>query len=274
MRWQGAARPASLEEKTRRRAWRAIRDGVQRVRGRLPLADAQLARALDAALARGTGGWFAISNAFAESALGSRNVVVINPAMVRRWLISQAMANGQALNPRDFYLGSGDWSGLIAPLSASKLDREARELFAAQGEYRETDSWHALVSRPKPFFHNGNWIRSDEDADAYFSRHAALLASIAALGVVARNVLNVDSGRRRSLEKKETDSGIAIGPDGELLRYRGGFHRLAFAQELGLPRMPAAVRLVHVEWLRAEMDNSGLASLPALLAGLARIANK
>jgi hypothetical protein len=52
--------------------------------------------------------------------------------------------------------------------------------------------------------------------------------------------------------------------DGRLLRFLGGRHRLAIAQALKVPAVPVELRLVHLDWLAAEVDRRKRAPAGAL----------
>jgi hypothetical protein len=276
MEGQGAARPATPPEKTEGRAAREIAGLASNLRGRLPFAEARLGRAIKRSLEtrRPDGPWFAVASAFAEAVLGERLVIDVDPASISRWLLSQAALGPKTFHPRESFIGGGDWSALTAPLAGSGLDREARAIFAGEGALRETTQFQDLMARvlSAPVFHNGHWLRNRADIETYFAHHVALLESIRSRGVLRHGAIK--STRAWRIERKETDAGVAIGAGGELLRYRGGFHRTAFAQMLRLKSMPVAVRLVHGDWLRARMRETGLDPLRALLAGLDRMSVK
>ena len=200
---------------------------------------------------------------------------------IDRWLISAAKSEDRIELPRDHFLIDGPWAPLVRPLEGSRLDREVREFIACQGDFRQTDTFSTFAKRLRDkgkFERNGVTFRTMDDVDAYCRHHVGLIESIRTHGVVRREDLpRIGASSRRSspsnrfLERVETDAGVAVGPGGRLLRYRGGFHRTAAARELGLNRMPVQVKLVHLTWLRQVVEETRLAPHDALIEGLKRL---
>jgi len=114
-------------------------------------------------------------------------------------------------------------------------------------------------------------LNTDERIEAYFRYCIDLIQSVqkdgvvsrASLGIFGRIWLDHRGARPLALDSVERDVGVAITESGRLVRHLGGKHRTAVAHALGLSQMPVELRLVHVGWLRREMERTGL---PAHLA--------
>jgi hypothetical protein len=216
----------------------------------------------------------------AERALGDAAIIDADPARIVRWVLSEAKGEDGIQSPRDYFLIDGPMGGLIQALDNSRLDREVSEFVACEGNYRGTRVYRRLMRRmkkPHIMWHNGMPLRSADDVEAYCRHHLMLIESIRQHGVVRRSELErigKSAGRltanSAALERAETDAGVAIGTRGRLYRYRGGFHRTAAARKLGLRSMPVQVKLVHLEWLREMIKQTGLPPREAMVEGFKR----
>lgn len=265
--------------KPEEKRWRGLPDRLlASFAARLPGARDRFRRELAAALeqAPAAGLRYAIPFSLAERVLGGALLIEANPQTMRHWLVSEAKSEEKLETPRDYFVVDGPLGPLRRKVEDSQLDAEARELIACQGDHRSTRLFESLarrLSKQGAFHRNGVLFRSPADIEAYCRHHLALIESIKAHGVVRRSDLARIGASRPTpnagfLERVEADAGVAVGPNGRLLRYRGGFHRTAAARELGLNRMPVQVKLVHLGWLRGVVDETGLESYDALIAGL------
>ena len=270
--------------KPEEKRWRGLPDRLlSGFAARLPGARDRFRRELAAALgqAPSAGLRYAVPFPLAARVLGEALLIEANPQEMRHWLVSEAKSGEKLETPRDYFVVDGPLGPLRRRLDDSQLDAEARELIACQGDYHSTRLFETLsrrLSKQGSFHRNGVLFRTPADIDAYCQHHLELIASIKAHGVVRRSDLaraGVSAARSTSnaafLERMEADAGVAVGPNGRLLRYRGGFHRTAAARELGLTRMPVQVKLVHLGWLRGVTDETRLEPFDALLEGLKRL---
>jgi hypothetical protein len=181
-----------------------------------------------------------------------------------------------------FFLDSGEWNGAVSPLSHSPVHREMTELVEADFNFRETREYRRLcraITKGRPKLRSGVLLRTIDEVDEYYDYCVDLARSIADRGVLPRYAVRrrdraVLKGRRqwlRSLEAAERDIGVAIDRDGRLVRHLGGKHRTALAQALGCPSIPVEIRLVHVAWVRRQMEGSGLPANLAFRAALAAL---
>ncbi|MCL6270776.1 hypothetical protein M3P05_12660 [Sansalvadorimonas sp. 2012CJ34-2] len=159
---------------------------------------------------------------------------------------------------RDQFICSGNMSDKLSPISESRLNREIDELFACEMDWRKTQSYQNLQKRLQDsgaFRHNNVSIAEPAHIDQYFERYVRLTDSIERHGYQSRRDLRTQHrksvSRRWRLEQGEEEVGVAIGPRGEIWRYRGGYHRTAIARNLGLASMPVMIKLVHEECLRS-----------------------
>jgi hypothetical protein len=270
--------------KPEEKRWRGLSDRLlSGLMARLPGARDRFRKELAAALDRAPTAAlsYAIPFPLAERVLGDALLIMANPQDMRHWLVSEAKSEEKLETPRDYFLVDGPLGPLRRRLEDSQLDAEARELIACQGDYRSTGLFETLsrrLGKNGAFHRNGVLFRTPADIDAYCRHHLELIESIKAHGVVRRSELaRVGAAASRStpnaafLERVEADAGVAVGSNGRLLRYRGGFHRTAAARELGLVRMPVQVKLVHLDWLRRVVEETGLEPFSALVEGLKRL---
>ncbi len=250
---------------------------------RMPGAESRFRRAVAEAVAADQSETlrYAVPFALAERVLGGAAIIDADPRAIDRWLLSEAKSEQGIEAPRDHFFVDGRWDSLTYPLQVSDLDQEVREFIACRGDYRQTRVFLALSGRLREegaFSSNGVAFRKLDDIEAYCRHHLRLIDSIREHGVVRRSRLaGIGRPAERStsnaafLELVETDAGVAVGPGGKLLRYRGGFHRTAAARELGLASMPVQVKLVHLRWLRKIIRETGLPPYDALVEGLKRL---
>lgn len=270
----------TVEEKR----WRALPERLaSSFMALMPGAESRFRRAVAAAVAakRSETLRYAVPFALAERVLGEAAIIDADPRSIDRWLISEAKSEERIESPRDHFLIDGRLGSLTRPLHQSGLDREVREFIDCQGDYRQTNVFQTFSRRLREegaFPSNGVAFRKLDDVEAYCRHHLRLIESIREYGVVRRAQLaSIGRLAERStsnaafLEHVETDAGVAVGPGGRLLRYRGGFHRTAAARELGLASMPVQVKLVHLGWLRKIMRETGLPPYDALIEGLKRL---
>ncbi len=164
---------------------------------------------------------------------------------------------------RDQFICSGNINNRLSPVRDSQLNSEVDELFACEMDWRKTRSYQRLCQRLQDsgaFGHNNVHFSDSAQIDRYFERYVRLADSIDRYGYQPRAQLMLKSreglGRTWRLEWGEQEVGVAIGPQGEIWRYRGGYHRTAIARNLGLSAMPVMVKLVHSNWLQACLKDS------------------
>jgi len=245
--------PSPLKAKVMRAAWRTT--------GSVP----GIGRALlNRSFRRWQQGHGMVPAALALSVLDEQLLFRVNPASLTHRLAAVSWHDdGRRRHDfRDSFVTEGDLSGYLSPLIQDRLTAEIDQLFACRFRWRETLSWEALVQRLEArgrFVHNNVAMSSLADIDAYFRRYVALTEAIQVKGYRLRRELkagaaaSTGSARPWRIERGEEEVGVAIGRNGELWRYRGGYHRTAIARNLGLKKMPVQVKLVHGDWLRREL---------------------
>ncbi|GAA4650107.1 hypothetical protein GCM10023116_23900 [Kistimonas scapharcae] len=250
--------PSPVKAKVMRAVWRSM--------GRVPGIGGVL---LTRSLRHWQQGRAMIPAALVLSVLDEQLLIRVNPADLTHRLaaVSWGQDGIKSHDFRESFVAEGDLSGYLSPLKQDRLTAEIDQLFACHFRWRETASWVMLAQRLRErgrFVHNNVRIASLSDLDAYFQRYAELAESIQTHGYRLRRELTsgaaASSGFARSwrIERGEEEVGVAIGPKGEIWRYRGGYHRTAIARNLGLETMPVQVKLVHGDWLRREMAGKGL----------------
>ncbi|ONG56163.1 hypothetical protein BKE38_06560 [Pseudoroseomonas deserti] len=227
----------------------------------------------------GSGQAGALPLAHAERYFGTRLRLELDPARLR-WQLMDTVTDGRrTLRLAQLFLDGGDWSAAREPLAGSVVQQEMAALMDDGRPLQDSPIYRYMLSRideGRPEQRNAVRLATPALVDAYFAHYRALAGRIRSEGFLARDALDrrfaASPLRSAAIERREGEVGIAIGPDGEILRLLGGRHRTALAQLLRLPRMPVRVRLVHARWLLAEMDRHALPAPQALLAGLHRLA--
>jgi hypothetical protein len=177
------------------------------------------------------------------------------------------------------FLDAADWSNVLEPIEDSPVHRGVFSLVEAGADYHESRAFRdltLLIKMGQPGVRNGLPLRTEADVEAYIRYCHDLIASVRKQGVVRHRPANAfyrlrirhRDTRSVLIDASERDIGVAIGPSGEMVRHLGGKHRTAIAMALKLPRLPVEVRMVHVRWLAAEMERTGLPAHRALPAGI------
>ena len=194
--------------------------------------------------------------ALAEQVLGEKLIAWVSPSSLTTRLAAVGYAKDGSISHdwRSQFIFDGEFEHLLSPVNNSKLDEEINQLFAEQMNWRTTQAYHDLhkhLNVRGSLRHNNVLIREQADLDRYFERYVRLAEIINKHGYKTRAELS--RVRRSSMKRQwwietgEQEVGVAIGPDGEVWRFGGGYHRTAIARNLGLDAMPVRVRLVHAE---------------------------
>ncbi len=229
---------------------------------------------------------FAIPTPLAIPHCGERLTVAVSPAEVDLVMYDWVAAGGRRFHVDRFFVGGGDWSPLLDPVEDSSICREARELHEAGMDRHATHVYRRYLERARagrPVRRNKVPLATDAAVDAYFDRFVGLFESVRRHGILRRETLSrADEEalggigrelpmRRLWSEWVEKEIGVAISAHGELIKLPGGQHRTAIARVLGLATIPVQVRLVHRDWWRRTIAETGLPAVPALSAALSAI---
>jgi len=177
-------------------------------------------------------------------------------------------------DPTLCFLGKGDWGPFRRAISATRVFAETRQIFECGEDFRRTESYQALLARIRagdvPVL---NHVRMETVAflDGYFMQTVHMIARAKAGGIARRQEsaeTPVADARPEWVERMERNVGLAIDRDGGLIRVGPGKHRMAVAKLLGLSSMPFEIRLVHVAWLRRQMNLRKLPAARALRAAI------
>lgn len=177
------------------------------------------------------------------------------------------------------FIDAGNWQDRLSPLQRSPAHREIIEICRTREKFREGRLYQTYLRQigdGQPPRRNGRRIDTVEKLDAYFRYYAELIDNIERSGILPRHrAQRAPKGglrprRARSFWQDfvERDIGVAIDRNGRLVRHTSGKHRLAAAIGLGLTTVPVEIRMVHLGWLRAEMQKRRLPASEALAAAL------
>lgn len=255
---------------------RLMRMGVARLPGAKARFESGLARALRTASAQGQG--FYMNVADARSALGEGLMLEVDPQALSMRVREYVLSDGKVVSIGDRFLGAGDWTPLVLPARKSPTVWEVNQIVAAGFDFRKTVCFERYVARAAagdPVKRNHVVLDTEERIAAYLGHTVNMLRSVEANGVLSRRQWLArgvrPEGRGRMLELSEQEVGVAIGAEGALYRFCAGKHRTAAAVALKLKRMPVEVRLVHADWLRAQVEATELAPVRALIEGIRRL---
>lgn len=217
-------------------------------------------------------------------AVGDRLTVWLDPARVAKQLDSNIKVPGGVLAVGTCCLGKGDWSKWLRPIETTLVDREVREVLAADLDYRATDCYRRFfreIEEKRPTTRNMIALDTPERVEAYFTDLVRLIESIRAQGVIRRPprsfehsealMPSLSAARPLAVEMIESEIGIAVGATGELFRIGPGHHRMSIARQTGLIRVPAELRLFHVKWVREQMRLYKAGPLRSVRLGLASL---
>ena len=223
----------------------------------------------------------AIPVSLARWYFGEKLLIHVDPARLTR-RISDFVREPKG--PRwvgSYFLDSADWSRALSQIASTPVHKEMSQIVEAGLDYRATEAFAALnriASEGRPTQRNGVVLKGRDEIEAYFRYCVGLITSVREHGIARQQFgsFNNPAGaadrrvRSMALDWTERDVGVAINADGELIRHLGGKHRTAIAQALHLPSMPVEVRMVHVNWLRRQVKQSGMPAHEALAWGLDR----
>jgi hypothetical protein len=207
----------------------------------------------------------------ARAYFGDELTVWVDPAGLAMRLRNNVTDGRNPFLLSDRFIDGADWSRIVAPEADLPEHREMFQLAVYRDRFPEMPAFADLLAsarRQRPQRRNHRELASDEDVFAYFRHYLALVESIERDGFQDRRALGRyrlpgTSGRFQPHAHRR-NIGVAIASNGEVYRFLGGRHRLAIAQGLNVPEIPVDVRLLHADWLRAEMRRTGLSAVLAL----------
>ena len=205
---------------------------------------------------------FTLSPYHALSYYGDRLLVEIDSASMTRFMIDWLTDGRRQVHTLDAFVSGAAWQRFALPLHRTHVTRQVQELFAAGMDHTRTPTYDKMLEslrRGKPASRRRQTLDSEAAIEAYFADVRGLVESIRQHGVVSHRT-------RSGAFVADRDIGVALGPDGEIVKLAGGQHRVAIAAALGIPRIPVEVRMVHTGLLRAIMQREGLDPVEAVLA--------
>lgn len=181
----------------------------------------------------------------------------VNPLQINSWLPS-SLPEPKARQFRHYFTSSLALTQYERLLSSHRLHQEALVIFEYRDQYKQSAYYQKMRSQllnQGGFFHNKVNIKDEKILSSYFARYVQLLNQIESQGFLRQAELKRQPvktqlpSRSWYLEKMEEDVGIAINAHGKLVRFRGGFHRFAFAQQCSMRSIPIQIKFIHAQWL-------------------------
>ena len=285
----GRRAPAYAVQRTREAAPAAPAMPVRRMAAKAAAPFARPGRLADLLFARGFERVAAgraprsIRVEFAERWFGDDLVAEIDPIRLEHELVEFVDDGGKPVRLSHWFLDSGDWTDLLQPLRPSEVQLEIDAVFDYEDRLEDSPAFRALLANSeagRPSKRNLVSLTSPDPIRSYLEQYRDLRRRMEEHGFRRRagvpsttaRLFAETAVRDRAAERREREIGLAVGPDGTLLRITGGRHRTALAQRLKLPRIPARVRLVHVAWLHGWVARTGLPPRQALVAGIRSLA--
>lgn len=207
------------------------------------------------------------AHAFDDAAalFGTRLVIGVDPRRLHSQFPYEMETTGGPIDPSRFFLGAGEWSGVLQPIAQSPVYLQAVQLIAADLMFRRTPIYRRLktiIAAGRSRLINNVEIDTVEKLDDYFRNYQTMLRRARKHGILRRPAVKLDAdpalyrtnhARPLWAEVSERDVGVAIDRDGTLHRIGPGKHRTAAAKVVCLERMPCEVRMVHVEWIKSQI---------------------
>ena len=168
------------------------------------------------------------------------------------------------LNETSFFIKSGSWDLVTEQLDSIGTYSFMRELHQelSQGlHYRETQIYSIFTTKlqmGEPLRGQGRTLDSMSKIDHYFQSRVQLMMSMQRVGYMAQSMLGNNGN----------ELAVAIGRDGDIIKYGDGNHRCAMARILGLKEIVVAVRRVHRLWVLRCQEEYRASPLNAIVKGL------
>ena len=218
------------------------------------------------------GGQAAIPAAHARWFFGNALVFWADPAALTMRLPDKVRNGDRPIRLAPRFVDSGDWRHVVTPVADLAEHLETQELVEFGADYPSTPTFQRMmraISGGRPFRRYGRALDTEDKVHAYFRYFLGLTDSIRTHGFREQSRLAAlarDPGFevRGTFAWRQRNIGVALNADGRLLRFLGGRHRLAIAQALKLPAVPVELRLVHLDWLAAEVARRKRAPTVAL----------
>ncbi len=229
-------------------------------------------RLADAVAAQMQGGRAIVPSPHARWFFGDRLVFWTDPARLTTRLYDKVHDGRMGIRLAQRFVDAGDWRDVTGPVADLPEHKDMLALVEFGARYPKMPAFKQMVRgarRNRPVRRYRAFLDTEEKVHAYFRYFLALTENIRTHGFRLQTGLDdvaPASGVevRGKFASRQRNIGVAIGPNGRLLRFLGGRHRVAIAQALGLPAVPVEIRLVHVDWLDAEIRRSGLPPAEAL----------
>lgn len=186
----------------------------------------------------------------------------VDPRQISRRVPYPFRATQRDFSP--FFVWNGDWDVEAEWIDDDQRFTDMSEL-ASNGVYRTTPAYTRMViaaTEGRPEWRQKVLLRSVREIDEYFESKVRLLASLRSAGYQSQ----------AQLARRGDEIGIAVGRNGELLKYFHGHHRLALSKEIGLDSVTVTVQMVHHMWIErccARYNGDPLAAIRKGLADLA-----
>lgn len=161
------------------------------------------------------------------------------------------------------FVWQGEWD-----VEAELLDDDPRFIdmseLASNHIYRTTRAYRRMSAAAEdghPESRQRIALNSTDAIDEYFEDKVRLLHSLRSMGYKSQ----------AQLGQSGDEIGIAVGRNGELIKYFHGHHRVALSKVLGLDSITVTVGMVHHMWIQKCCTAYGGDPVEAIRKGLARL---
>lgn len=168
---------------------------------------------------------------------------------------------------RRHFIWSGNWDQEARPFTEHPLYIDFLEVFEAKFEYRTTRAYAKRVEaihRGRPYSQVPLGKASAEPLDTlakidfYFEERIKLIHSMMQEGYRSQ----------QELGGVQSEIGVAVGRNGELLKWTNGRNRLVAAKIARVPKVFVGVDFVHRLWVERCMERYPMSPLVAIRSGL------
>tara|TARA_B100001964_G_scaffold237414_1_gene300913 strand:+ start:290 stop:1033 length:744 start_codon:yes stop_codon:yes gene_type:complete len=204
-----------------------------------------------------------VSFGLAEGLFAQDLRLEVDPRTIALAVPKVYVAEGNRIWPRRFFVLNGEWERETELFSETLAAVEMAGLIGA-GDITTSKTYRGLITlmeKGQPRQHGARFVNSVVAIGEYCQTYVEIYEDMCANGYRAAGPEDRVNG----------EIGVAVGRDGTLFHFRKGHHRLALAQRANLERAVATVRLVHSEWLRGWIDQTGKAPHAAAATGLATL---
>lgn len=196
---------------------------------------------------------FVLDNEIFKTLYNKSLMITIDAKDLEYVLKDWVEADDEVLNTSHFFLGYGDWSGILTKIQGSSIYSEALDLQKHNWDYKSSMYYTKYIKRftaNEPIRRQHNHLDTTQKLNQYYERFCTLYHSIQEEGFLPQEQLPKDT--------KNKNIAIAIDKDWNIVKLAGAQHRVAIAKILNLTSIPVEVKMIHKELIKEVSADYGL----------------